>query len=110
MRADRRIIVRGHGAEHIPALDQLALRTGHACEHLERRAQVVARDMRPRFRQFVQAQLEPQLARLVHYDAQHLVMRAGSGMLSGTNRSEEHTSQLQSLMRTSYAVFCLKIK
>src|SRR3546814_8612165 len=25
-------------------------------------------------------------------------------------RSEEHTSALQSLMRTSYAVFCLKIK
>src|SRR3546814_5212019 len=25
-------------------------------------------------------------------------------------RSEEHTSELQSLMRISYAVFCLKIK
>src|SRR3546814_10629172 len=36
--------------------------------------------------------------------------------LSGTawcpvdNRSEEHTSELQSLMRISYAVFCLKKK
>src|SRR3546814_1472238 len=28
----------------------------------------------------------------------------------GTNRSEEHTSELQSLMRLSYAVFCLKKK
>src|SRR3546814_5426559 len=27
--------------------------------------------------------------------------------LSSSNRSEEHTSELQSLMRTSYAVFCL---
>src|SRR3546814_10187220 len=26
----------------------------------------------------------------------------------GTGRSEEHTSELQSLMRISYAVFCLK--
>src|SRR3546814_3420493 len=26
------------------------------------------------------------------------------------NRSDEHTSELQSLMRTSYAVFCLKKK
>src|SRR3546814_3491155 len=26
------------------------------------------------------------------------------------NRSEEHTSELQSLMRTSYAAFCLKQK
>src|SRR3546814_2110487 len=29
---------------------------------------------------------------------------------STTRRSEEHTSELQSLMRTSYAVFCLKKK
>src|SRR3546814_5209054 len=28
----------------------------------------------------------------------------------GMNRSEEHTSELQSLMRISYAVFCLKKK
>src|SRR3546814_14114295 len=27
-----------------------------------------------------------------------------------TTRSEEHTSELQSLMRSSYAVFCLKKK
>src|SRR3546814_6816502 len=30
--------------------------------------------------------------------------------LSILNRSEEHTSELQSLMRISYAVFCLKKK
>src|SRR3546814_3130976 len=29
---------------------------------------------------------------------------------SATERSEEHTSELQSLMRISYAVFCLKKK
>src|SRR3546814_2838826 len=29
---------------------------------------------------------------------------------AGQARSEEHTSELQSLMRTSYAVFCLKKK
>src|SRR3546814_7758865 len=28
----------------------------------------------------------------------------------GDHRSEEHTSELQSLMRNSYAVFCLKKK
>src|SRR3546814_2267441 len=28
----------------------------------------------------------------------------------GASRSEEHTSELQSLMRISYAVFCLKKK
>src|SRR3546814_4843162 len=30
--------------------------------------------------------------------------------LPAQHRSEEHTSELQSLMRTSYAVFCLKKK
>src|SRR3546814_6566279 len=30
--------------------------------------------------------------------------------LCSTSRSEEHTSELQSLMRISYAVFCLKKK
>src|SRR3546814_7581058 len=39
--------------------------------------------------------------------------RRMSGRLSTTSqprRSEEHTSELQSLMRISYAVFCLKKK
>src|SRR3546814_8762251 len=31
-------------------------------------------------------------------------------LAAGAARSEEHTSELQSLMRTSYAVFCLKTK
>src|SRR3546814_9556492 len=33
-----------------------------------------------------------------------------SERISGCRRSEEHTSELQSLMRISYAVFCLKKK
>src|SRR3546814_4381261 len=32
------------------------------------------------------------------------------GELQGAQRSEEHTSELQSLMRISYAVFCLTNK
>src|SRR3546814_9761467 len=32
------------------------------------------------------------------------------GKVCGDLRSEEHTSELQSLMRISYAVFCLKTK
>src|SRR3546814_7779160 len=35
---------------------------------------------------------------------------AGSFRHDGGTRSEEHTSELQSLMRISYAVFCLKKK
>src|SRR3546814_1314804 len=33
-----------------------------------------------------------------------------AGVARGFGRSEEHTSELQSLMRISYAVFCLKKK
>src|SRR3546814_8012479 len=33
-----------------------------------------------------------------------------SVMAKAVRRSEEHTSELQSLMRSSYAVFCLKKK
>src|SRR3546814_8497216 len=36
--------------------------------------------------------------------------RGGHGRSAPTLRSEEHTSELQSLMRSSYAVFCLKKK
>src|SRR3546814_13596402 len=36
--------------------------------------------------------------------------RIGVGERAGAARSEEHTSELQSLMRISYAVFCLKKK
>src|SRR3546814_7971925 len=35
---------------------------------------------------------------------------AATSMLALAGRSEEHTSELQSLMRISYAVFCLKKK
>src|SRR3546814_5585308 len=39
------------------------------------------------------------------------VFSQAAGMAMGdTTRSEEHTSELQSLMRISYAVFCLKKK
>src|SRR3546814_4272671 len=62
--------------------------------------------------------------RKYEYDADHLrsmlrdrgtipIIRSGaipSAQPNRANRSEEHTSELQSLMRISYAVFCLKKK
>src|SRR3546814_4954673 len=45
---------------------------------------------------------------------EHLIFDAVEGQRAGgieaEGRSEEHTSELQSLMRISYAVFCLKKK
>src|SRR3546814_2421481 len=54
----------------------------------------------------------------VQLDAPDSAMRRGnftvpnvhSAFKSNFSRSEEHTSELQSLMRISYAVFCLKKK
>src|SRR3546814_10551936 len=39
-----------------------------------------------------------------------LIRRPSPEILRSISRSEEHTSELQSLMRLSYAVFCLKKK
>src|SRR3546814_1261757 len=46
-------------------------------------------------------------ARGVYLSQKHLLREAAAARHS---RSEEHTSELQSLMRISYAVFCLKQK
>src|SRR3546814_1285078 len=43
-------------------------------------------------------------------DAEPVVRGAAVWALGRLLRSEEHTSELQSLMRISYAVFCLKKK
>src|SRR3546814_9931964 len=42
--------------------------------------------------------------------AVHGARAPAGGRADPAFRSEEHTSELQSLMRSSYAVFCLKIK
>src|SRR3546814_2099304 len=46
------------------------------------------------------------------YERVHALLKSGrlDWVQSPAGRSEEHTSELQSLMRISYAVFCLKKK
>src|SRR3546814_10226699 len=71
---------------------------------------------------------QPRILRRHHADEQRLMtlrivdtrvgqLARGAGLAGnditlngGTRRSEEHTSELQSLMRISYAVFCLQKK
>src|SRR3546814_5433346 len=55
--------------------------------------------------------LDPQSAAWGVEVAARLILEFCGGAASAvTARSEEHTSELQSLMRISYAVFCLKKK
>src|SRR3546814_15299234 len=48
--------------------------------------------------------------RLPRGDRRGAPQARGDDRGGGNGRSEEHTSELQSLMRISYAVFCLKKK
>src|SRR3546814_3529644 len=54
--------------------------------------------------------LAPKGARRDQIKTVHSHVQALSQCRLYTRRSEEHTSELQSLMRISYAVFCLKKK
>src|SRR3546814_7695386 len=75
-----------------------------AAQHVDRRARL--HGFRTRL-QDVQLAVDAILAPLdVHRPA--VVLLDDEGL--GGERSEEHTSELQSLMRISYAVFCLKKK
>src|SRR3546814_5469238 len=44
------------------------------------------------------------------YRLKNVTLQEYVGIVQSQQRSEEHTSELQSLMRISYAVFCLKKK
>src|SRR3546814_1728079 len=61
---------------------------------------------------YASAQGLPSIDWPVSPDPQHppLFRRASADCARVVDRSEEHTSELQSLMRISYAVFCLKKK
>src|SRR3546814_2529592 len=72
-------------------------------EHIQRRPNVFRRPFLASVRHPPQAQHPCQLERLAE-----LLRRMPQ--LARIQRSEEHTSELQSLMRTSYAVFCLTNK
>src|SRR3546814_704241 len=62
-------------------------------------------------RAFILRDLEAAIANLpVEYDAKYFGRATKGAAYALRGRSEEHTSELQSLMRNSYAVFCLKNK
>src|SRR3546814_4126842 len=75
-------------------------------QHHRPRASGVRAHLAPRQPRAVEALEEPRLSRGVCQRSSSSDRRAACAR----RRSEEHTSELQSLMRISYAVFCLKKK
>src|SRR3546814_10428209 len=63
-----------------------------------------------RGRMRVAGQSQPDVARQIVDDRAGPAVQPAKKFLAAEERSEEHTSELQSLMRISYAVFCLKKK
>ena len=80
------------GREHRPLLGELALDVLDARDALERGLQLVVRNERPRGEQLVPHELEPELARLMLDDEEHLVvmLRRADGHLG-----REHPVELQ---------------
>src|SRR3546814_2576172 len=57
------------------------------------------------------AELSPLVCAIREYDRSNILsLKINRLAFAFASRSEEHTSELQSLMRISYAVFCLKNK
>src|SRR3546814_2796308 len=73
--------------------------------------QSVHSDLEPRGITMGQKMFQERVSRLLEHCEQCIGIGRVPGLgLLGLGRSEEHTSELQSLMRISYAVFCLKNK
>src|SRR3546814_4962296 len=106
-----RIVGARRASEHAHDLDAVIVAPQHPVwAEIEGLLRRMARDIGRKF----DAQAAPDLALAVpRIDLLDLKPRAreeeGRGEI-GPDRSEEHTSELQSLMRISYAVFCLKKK
>src|SRR3546814_9203995 len=75
--------------------------TWFAVDAAQRNADTIAREQAARYSETVRAELDKSM------DIARTLSQSFQGL---KDRSEEHTSELQSLMRISYAVFCLKKK
>src|SRR3546814_4587316 len=91
-----------HEADAGPA-GQLAIGIGH-----HRCATFLAAEVIGDLRRVVEGVEHGEVALTGH--AEDAVDAFGDELIDQDARSEEHTSELQSLMRISYAVFCLKNK
>src|SRR3546814_2934683 len=97
---------RGHRRAAIEDVDEIFKGEALILQHPHRRASAGVRDADDAARGFGQHRDIDRM--LGHQVGDELVAVDGVELVGF--RSEEHTSELQSLMRISYAVFCLKKK
>src|SRR3546814_3880913 len=90
-----------HALERLELLQRLAGADGHSVQR-------IGGDDDGHAGLVVEAGLEAVQQRTAAGEGDALLHDVGGQL--GRRRSEEHTSELQSLMRISYAVFCLKKK
>src|SRR3546814_7127837 len=95
-----------HSAETVPSPAKLAAATAVPFTSLlVRSAPITSLIMTQLFLEVSLSLLvPPPYPTSLHFPVQAMMRQGGRGC----NRSEEHTSELQSLMRISYADFCLK--
>src|SRR3546814_3427414 len=88
----------------------VGLHRDHVADGLVARAWVINRPRRLPVRSAVGGSREPCRATVAGRGEQTIPYRIHEARIGGVggHRSEEHTSELQSLMRISYAVFCLQ--
>src|SRR3546814_1326648 len=101
---------------HLPASERFAVRFPGSLSVREGEVQLVNRLPGPGPGRFLSARAAPAAARAAPSCRRRRVRiraawpAARRRAAAAPGRSEEHTSELQSLMRISYAVFCLKKK
>src|SRR3546814_2636770 len=88
-------------ADHMKAMKNMAIVSNIG--HFDSEIQISA------LSNYKWTEIKPQVD-LVEFDDGKQIIVLAKGRLVNLGRSEEHTSALQSLMRISYAVFCLKKK
>src|SRR3546814_2745600 len=74
---------------------------------IESRQRIALRVQHPAMFVYLQTDCRGTVARINFYGVERCLFHRSQ---TRVGRSEEHTSELQSLMRISYAVFCLKKK
>src|SRR3546814_6120340 len=108
MNRDNALVAVSTGLLHAMSQDEVEAVLGHEMSHVANGDMVTLTLIQGVLNTFVMF-----LARVVGYAIDQAVFRRGSDEQRGPGigyyiRSVEHTSELQSLMRISYAVFCLK--